>query len=94
MASVCGYSETAYWSFAEETRRPQHFLNIIETSGEPDRMAELGRDGLVHYLLCGGDTCCEVLARDHYVITAFDAELELETQALRRRELELARLRG
>lgn len=93
VASVCGYSETAYWSFAEAAHRPQHFLNIIETSTEPARMAELGRPGLVHYLLCGGDMCCEVLAADHRHITAFDTELELEEQALRRRQMELARLR-
>lgn len=90
--AVCGYSETVYWSFADAIHRPQHCLNIIESSMEPSRMAELGRTNLVHYLLCGGDMCCEIVASDRYVITTFDSEDALEREAVRRREAELSRI--
>lgn len=94
VVSVCGYSETAYWSFADAIHRPQHFLNVIETSPEPARMAELGRFNLTHYLLCGGNMCCEVLAGDRYDVRAFETHGGLEEEALRRRTQVLAHLPG
>ena len=93
VASVCCYNESDYWISAEATSRPAHLLSVIETSPEPARLADLGLSHLVHYLLCGGDMCCEILASDAYRVMRFDDEVALEEEALRRRRREVMRMR-
>lgn len=77
VVSVCGYSETAYWSLAEARHRPRHFLNVIRNSPLAARIK--GRlpwyDAIQHYLVCGGDMCCEVVATD-YSIAEYQTEAE------------------
>jgi len=74
--SICAYSETLYWSLAAEPTRPQHVLNLILESPLLRRVAERGGNGgvdrLAHFLVCGGDMCCEVLAADCYGLRTFD----------------------
>lgn len=84
---VGGYSETVYWTLAEAKHRPAHALNIIADSSWPKRLEAIGRgDYHAHFLLCGGDMCCEVVAASEYRISAFASEQGAEDELLRWRQ--------
>lgn len=84
---VGGYSETVYWTLAEANHRPVHALNIIADSSWPKRLEAIGRgDHYAHFLLCGGDMCCEVVAASEYSINAFDSEDGAEEELERWRQ--------
>ena len=82
--AVCGYSETAYWSLATEDTRPQHALNLISGSPLLERLAGYRQETrLAHFLVCGGDICCEIVAYDSYALTPY-ASQDLAEAALAR----------
>jgi len=81
--SICAYEETPYWTFAEESSRPGHALNLIVGTELLARIeAMYSGSRYFHFLLCGGDLCAEVLAQG-YAIKRFDCEADAE-QALAR----------
>lgn len=82
--AVCGYSETLYWSLSTDTARPQHTLNLIQGSPLLDQIKAFRQDTpLAHFLVCGGDMCCEVIASNAYALTAYDSQ-DLAEAALAR----------
>ena len=83
--AICGYSETVYWSLAEADHRPDRFLNAIEGAALPERVRPLRGLQLGHFLVCGADMCCEIIAADYYDIMAFEDERSLHEAMVRRR---------
>ena len=82
--AVCGYSETVYWSLASENTRPSHTLNLVIGSPLLDRLREFRGDPLLElFLICGGDMCCEVVARGAYALSEYPTH-ELAEAALAR----------
>ena len=70
--AVCGYSETVYWSLAAERSRPVHALNLV--LGSPllaSLRAFRHEPRLEHFLVCGGDMCCEVIAFGAYALSEY-----------------------
>lgn len=80
LQSICGYSETVYWSQAETERRPTHLLNRIEASPLLHQLKTFRNDpGLTHFLVCGGNMCCEIIAAEAYdILSLTDKAAALE----------------
>jgi hypothetical protein len=82
--TVCGYSETVYWTLAEEPSRPYHILNLIQRSPLVERIIPFRPvSSLSHFLVCGAQMCVEIVAADAYDLR------EYSTQALAEYELAL-----
>jgi hypothetical protein len=82
--AVCGYSETVYWSLAGERSRPVHVLNLVLGSPLLARLRVFRHEPrLEHFLVCGGDMCCEIIAFGAYVLSDYPTS-ELAEAALAR----------
>lgn len=75
------FEEALYWSHAETALKPCHLLNHVETSPLRDAVMSLrGGDGcpdlVQHFVICGGDFCCEVVASPYFESAVFRTEAD------------------
>ena len=72
---IAAYDETVYWSLAEEPTRPQRALNRIQNSSLLPAILKVHPSKIsAHFVLCGGDMCCEAIAYDEFAVTEFASE--------------------
>lgn len=92
--AISGFSETVYWSLAQAAHRPPAFLNTIENSALLEQIQQFREaDYLRHFLLCGGDMCCEIVAGMDCEVIAFESERALEEAAIQLRQDAIALLK-
>ena len=61
---LCVVEERVYWSVCEESDRPSAAISEIENSKLLEKIRPHIADTLKHFLVCGGNVCCEVIAYD------------------------------
>ena len=74
VSMALGCSETLYWTLAEEKTRPQAVLTEIENSAMVADCERVRGGPLKHFLISGGDMCCEIIAHEAFDLTRFESE--------------------